>query len=193
MNKATFKKIAGEFYRANISIPIRFLIVSVICAAVLFFTGTFARDNTRVFAIIASAFLCLLTLWALVDVLIAPYIFKKRLEKEADACSELDGGLEKAHKIGKRWFFENHLLYFAKRRIQLIRYDEIKSADMKKTRLYLALENGKSLPFPFESSENPAILVAALRSKNEKMKATIDSKTVDFDKKKKKKGKRTLE
>ena len=71
----------------------------------------------------------------------------------------------------------------------MIKYDEIKSADMKKMRLYLALENGKSLPFPIEPSENPAILVAALRSKNGKMKATIDGKTVDFDKKKKKKRK----
>lgn len=181
------KPVSREFYRAHRSVPLRFLIISVICAAVFFFTGTYSRESTRLIAIILSALLGLLTLWSLIDVLIAPMIFKKQLRGLSENVGEeIVSGIEKASKLGKRWFTENYLVYFAKRRIRFVRYDELQSADLKGSRLFLKLADGSETPLPFENNENPAILVAALRSKNGKMKASVNGKAVDFDKKRKK-------
>lgn len=179
------KKLAGEFYRAHFSIPLRFLIVTAICAAVLFFTGTYANDRLRIPAIIVSAFLALLTLWALFDVLTAPLRFKKRLGALPEGeRREITNGLETAKRLGDRRFLEKHLLYFAKRRIEVVRYDEILSADMKKNELFLKLADDKEVPFPYKASENPAMLVAVLRSRNNRIAASIDGIAVNFDKKK---------
>lgn len=180
------KQITGEFYRVHRLIPLRFLVISAICVAVFFFTGTYFRENIRMFAIILSAFLGLLTLWALADVLVAPIVFERRLGRLSEGeRTEIVSGLENASKLGCRWFEENYLVYFAKRRIRFVRYDELQSADLKGSRLFLKLADGTETPLPFGHGENPAILVAALRSKNGKMKASVNGKNVDFDKKRK--------
>ena len=181
------KPITREFYRAHRFIPLRYFVVTAVFAAVLFFTGSYTKEDTRFIAITVSAFMGLLALWSLVDVLAAPMLFKKRLGRLPESeRAELVAGLENASKLGKRWFSEDHLVFFAKRRICLVRYDELQSADMKGSRLYLKLTDDTETPLPFEANENPAILVAALRSKNGKMKASINGKSVDFDKKRNK-------
>ena len=180
------KQVTEEFYRAHKCIPLRFLIVSAICVGVLFFTGTFSRENTRLPAVIVSAFLGLFTLWTLVEVLIAPMRFKKQLDRlPQNIGAEITSGLESASRLGKRWFMENYLVYFAKRRICFLRFDELQSADLKGNKLFVSLADGKTVLLPFEPSENPAILVAVLRSKNGQMSASVNGKPVDFDKKKK--------
>lgn len=180
------KKLAGEFYRAHFSIPLRFFIVTAICAAVMLFMGTYSNKTIRIPAIIVSAFLVLIFLWSLFDVFTAPLRFKKRLGAlSEDERLEITNGLETAKKLGKRWFLEKHLLYFAKRRIEVVRYDEILSADLKRNELFLKLADGREAPFPFEADENPAVLVAVLRSKNNGLAASIDGISVDFDKKNK--------
>lgn len=178
------KPVFREFYRAHRLIPLRFLIISAICAAVFFFTGTYSRESTRIVAIILSVFLGFLTLWSLVDILTAPMRFKKRLDRLSETeRNELVSELESASKLGRRWFSDKHLVYFAKRRICFARYDDMQSADLKGSRLFLKLADGAETPLPFEGNENPAILVAALRSKNGQMKASVNGKAVDFDKK----------
>lgn len=149
------------------------------------FTGTYSNKTLRIPAIIVSAFLALTLLWSLFDVLSAPLRFKKRLSTlHEDERREITNGLETAKKLGNRWFLEKHLLYFAKRRIELVRYDRIHSADMRKNKLFLKLADGGEAPFPFKADENPAVLVAVLRSKNNELAASIDGISVDFDKKK---------
>lgn len=182
------KAIAREFYRAHRFVPLRYFAVCAICIAAFFLTGAYARENTWILATAASSFLAAAALWSLIDVLIAPRLFAKRLEKLPESGrSEVLSNFSNAASIGKRWFFENYLLYFAKRRIVIVRYDELQSADLKGGRLFLRLADGKTLLLPFESSENPAVLVAALRSKNSRLTAAIDGKPVDFDKKNKRK------
>ena len=178
------RDIAREFYRAHKAVPIRFLIVTVICEAVLWISGTFARENTRIPAIAVSAFLVIITLWALFDVLTAPKRFERRLEQMPENIGEeIRTGFSGAHKLGERWFLDNYLIYFVKRRIQILRFDEIRSADLKGNKLYMSLADGKSTPLPFGADENPAILVAALRSRNGQITASIDGKPVNFNKK----------
>ena len=181
------KRITREFYRAHRFVPLRYFVVTAVFAAVLFFTGSYTKEDTRFVAIAVSAFMGLLAMWSLIDVLAAPILFKIRLGKlPENERKELLSGLESASKLGKRWFSENYLVYFAKRRIRCVRYDGLQSADLKGSRLFLKLSDGTETPFPFEANENPAILVAALRSKNGNMTASINGKPVDFDKKRNK-------
>ena len=93
------RDIAKEFYRANRSYPIRFLIVTVICEDVLWISGTFVREVTRIPAIIVSAFLVIITLWALFDVLTAPKRFEKQLALlPENVGDEISAGLADAHR-----------------------------------------------------------------------------------------------
>lgn len=178
------KAISKEFYRAHRSLPIRYFTVNVICAVVSYLTGAYSRESTRVPAIIVSAFLWLAALFLLVDILIEPARFKRRLGRLPDNVGEeIISGFESAPALGDRRFLENYLVYFAKRRIRFLRFDELRSADLKGNRLFLSLADGKAELLPFEPSENPAVIVAALRSKNGQMKATIDGRSVNFDKK----------
>lgn len=187
------KEITREFYRSHRLVPVRFFAVWAICAAVLFFTGTFKRDSTRIPAIVVCAFLGVVTLWSLAEIITAPRRFKKRLEAlSEDSRCEILSGFSSVPSIGKRRFYERYLLYFAKRRIEIVSFDELESADLKRNRLYLKLIDGETLPLPFEASENPAMLVAALRSRNGKMRASIDGKPVDFDKGRKNKRKEDM-
>ena len=181
------KFVTREFYRVHIAIPLRYFIVAAICGAAFFFTGSYTRENSRLVAIIASALMGTLTLWSLIDVLVAPMLFKKRLGRlPENERKELVSGIESASKLGKRWFSKRYLVFFAKRRIRFVRYDELQSADLKGGRLFLKLADGTETPLPFETNENPAILVAALRSKNGNMTASVNGKPVDFDKKRNK-------
>lgn len=183
------KPLIREFYRAHRFVPLRYFVVTAVFAAVLFFTGSYTKEDIRFVAITVSAFMGLLALWSLIDVLTAPLFFKVRLGKlPENERKELVSGLDSASKLGKRWFSEKYLVYFAERRIRFVRYDELQSADLKGNRLFLKLSDGSVTPLPFEADENPAILVAALRSKNGQMQASVNGKPVDFDKKRHKAG-----
>ena len=176
-----------EFYRAHLPFTLGYLIAAAIVTAAFFFTGSYTRENIRPVAIIVSSLIGLITLWSFVDVVSAPMLFKARFEKlSEDERKEFLSELESASKLGSRWFSEKYLVFFAKRRIRFVRYDELQSADLKGNRLFLKLTDGSETPLPFEINENPAILVAALRSKNGNMTASINGKNVDFDKKRNK-------
>lgn len=183
------RDITRAFYRANGLVSVRFAAVWAICAAALFFTGTFTRESTRIPAIVVCAFLGVMTAWSAIEIITAPRRFKRRLENLSENVrEEILSGFSSVPSIGKRWFYARFFLYFTRRSIEIVEYDELESADLKRNKLFLKLSGGKMLPLPFEASENPAMLVAALRSRNGKMKASIDGKPVDFTSNKKKKG-----
>lgn len=180
--------ITRAYYRAHFFIPLRYFAVAAICVCVMLFSGTYSRENLGIAAIVVSAFLCALTLWSLVDILTAPMRFKIWLKRLPESeRGELADGLKTAKRLGKRWFSESHLVFFCKRRIKAMRFDEMRSADLKGNRLFIVSVDGKALPLPFEADENPAVIVAALRSKNEHISASIDGRVIDFGKKSKEK------
>ena len=74
------KQITREFYRVNGVAPLRFAIVTAVCAAAFLLTGCFSRENTRLLAMIVTELLGAVTALSLVDLLIARMRFKKRLE-----------------------------------------------------------------------------------------------------------------
>ncbi len=178
------KQIAGEFYRAHLSIPLRYFIVTAICVGVMFFTGTYSNAKLRVPAIVVTAFTGAVALWALLDVLSAPKRFKSALARLPEQeCEALLNGFGNARRLGKRWFSEEHVVYFANRRILFFRFDELRCADLNRNKLTVTLSDGVKMPFPFEADENPAVLVAILRSRNGELAATVDGNRVDFNKK----------
>lgn len=182
------KQITKEFFRANVSSLVRFAVVWAIYALLMFLTGAFTRDNTRIPAIAVTALMGAMTLWTAIELLSAPIVFKKKLGKLPENIrEEILSGFSTVPSIGKRWFYERHLMYFTRRRIEIVTYEELESADLRRNRLYLKLSGGRTLPLPFDASENPALLVAALRSRNGSLKASIDGKSVDFDNSDKKK------
>lgn len=174
--------IAKEFLRVHLTAALRYFIVTAICAAVMLFTGTYAGDTLRIPAIAVTAFLGAITLWVLFDTLTAPRRFKARIlalpESERGA---IENGVQNARRLGRRWFLEEHLIYFAKRRIRFFRFDELCSAELNRGRLTVTLQSGEKYPFPYEADENPAVLVAVLRSRNSKLTAAVDGKPVNFD------------
>lgn len=171
--------IAREYLRANRSTPIRFGIVTAICLAAFLISGAFVKEKTRILAIALSAFLLGITLWALLDVLTEPKRFLKRYPGIGSIISS-----EEPHKLGRRFFYEEFFVYFGRRRICVMRYDLVQCVEMRGNKLFMKLKDGKELPLPYEYSENPAILVAALRSKNPRLTAAIDGREVNFNKKK---------
>lgn len=184
------RAIAAEYYRASFGVPLRFFIVAAVCAAAFSLTGSYSRENARVLAFSASAVMAALALWKLAEMLTAPLRFGKRLAAlPENASAAITADFAAVPTLGRRWFYEEYLLYFDRRGIRLIRYDEMRSADLKGNRLYLALEGGSVVPLPFTASENPAMIVAVLRSRNGGLCATIDGRSIDFDKKKRNNGK----
>lgn len=179
--------IVREYYRAHYPIVLRFFTIAAVCVCVMLFTGTYSRENVGIPAVIVSVFLGLLAVWSALDVLTAPARFRILLKKmDEPERREIIDGFETAKPLGRRWFLKSHLVYFAKRRIKAVRYDDMLSADLRGNKLSLSLSGGKTVPFPFTADENPAVLVAVLRSRNENLSATIDGKPVEFGKGKEK-------
>ena len=178
------RRIISDFYKAHVSVLVRYVFVAAVCVAAFFLTGIFSRENTRIAGIIVSAFLGAVLIWAFVDILAAaPARFKKTLsalsEKER---GEVLAGYESAVRLGKRFFYKkDFLLLYSYRRIVLVRYSEICRAEPKNANIFLTLENGKTVLMPFEPNENDAVLLAALKQYNDKIRFFINGEPVNTD------------
>ncbi|MDE6031500.1 MAG: hypothetical protein K2G32_07775, partial [Oscillospiraceae bacterium] len=134
------RQIIRDFYKAHISLLIRYSVIVAICITAFFMTGIFARDNTRVPGIIISAFLGACLIWAAVDIfIIAPKNFRKRLGQLPEgSTAEVVDNYPQAYRIGVHKFYrENWIIFYSYRRIKLMRYDEIRSADLRRNGIFL--------------------------------------------------------
>lgn len=176
------ERIIRDFLKAHISMLLRYALIVALCVVAFLLTGIFAKDNTRVAGIVVTAFLCAILVWALVDVLIvAPRKFKAKMkalsEEERQAIIE---GYQSAAKLGKRFFFKNGwLMLYSYRRIQLMRFDEIRSAEPKGNNLFLTLADESTVLSPVEPNENDAMLLAVLRQHNPDIQILINGKPVN--------------
>ena len=178
------KQILRDYFRAHFSIPIRYVFVTAVCVGAFFLTGIFSRDSTRVAGIVVSAFLTGVVIWAAVDIFaVAPQKFRKNTERLTETeREEIVSGYETAPKLGARRFYrDKYVLFYSYRRIILLKYDEIISAEPKGTRgenIFLKLADGKTVLMPVLPTENGAVLMAALRAGNPDIKIYINGKLV---------------
>ncbi len=175
------KKIISDYLREHRWLPIRWWLVTALDAAGLLLSHSFTKDSTRVAAFVCTAGLATAALWSTLDVLVAaPGRFKKRLnalpENERNAVSEQ---YENAAAIGKRYFLKEFLIFYFRADIVLVRFSEIRSAELKGYKLLLDTGGKKPLKMPFEPDENPAMLVAALRSKNPQISVKLNGQIIE--------------
>ncbi len=150
-------------------------------AAVFALTGMYARPGFQIAAIVLTAGMVGISLYATLNSLIfAERRFKKRMfalpEKE---CSDIANQYESAVNFGYRWFLEEYLLYFTNTRIVLIKYSEILSAELKRNKLILQLSSGKPAKIDLTPNDNPAVFLAAMRSKNPQISVILNGKVVE--------------
>ncbi len=177
------QRIIRDFCKAHISMLVRYVIVAAVCIAAFFLTGIFSKDNTRLAGIIVAAFLGAVLVWAFVDVLAAaPARFKKSLSALSDSERRaVLNGYGSAVRLGNRFFYEkDFLLLYSNRRLLLLKYGEITSADAKKSNIFLTLKNGKQALMPVEPTENDTMLLAALKRFNPEIKFLINGEPINL-------------
>ncbi|MDE7399234.1 MAG: hypothetical protein K2N06_06865 [Oscillospiraceae bacterium] len=175
-------KIIKDYRRFSriTAIPFDWLRAALV-TAVFTLTGMYTRSGFRIAAIILTAGMVGISLYATLNALIfTEFRFKKRMsalsEKER---SDIANQYDNAVNFGYRWFLEEYLLYFTNTNIALLKYSEILSVELKRSKLLLRLSNGKTAKMDLSPNDNPAVLVAAMRSKNPDISVMIDGKVVE--------------
>ncbi len=178
----SLNKIISDYRKEFWTLPLRWWIVTVIELAVYIFTGIiFSSGISRVFAIVSTVLFIIVSTYATISVLlIVPMRFEKRLNVLPE--NERNGVLEqygKAPALGKRHFLDEYLIYYLGAEIILQKFSDIRSAELKGFKLLLDIGERKPLKMPFEADENPALLVAAMRSRNPNISVILNGKVVE--------------
>lgn len=177
------KKIISDYQKTVRIIPLRWWTVTAVEFAVCFFIGAFRSEGTsRVLAIVFTAFFVLVSAVITVNVfLIVPKRFKKQLNSfpEAEKNSIFRQYEKSSAAIGNRHFLDEYLICFIGMNIALLKFSEIGSAELKGFKLLLDTGGKKPVKMPFDAEENPAILVAAMRSRNPNISVIINGKIVE--------------
>lgn len=162
----------------------RVIVCDWICAVLiiigLVLSGSYA-DLRVIPAVVCTIGMCGIAIWQTLGILVFE---RKRLIKRLNGLPEGDkekilSRYESAHDIGKRWFLDDYLLFFRNRHIELLRYDQINSAEPKGFKLELVLLGGKIERLGLGADENPAMLVALLRSKNPDISVKLNGQIIE--------------
>lgn len=179
-NSKAFEKIIMDFRKTFRRITIWDCISAVLETAAFLLCGVFTRMPFAVIAVFCTAFFWGFAAWSLNMFLLSGKRFAKKLEDiPEDKRTELLSQYENAHSLGKRWFLGEYLLFYRNRRIELLRYDVIRSAEPKGFKMELELLDGKTERLPLEPNENPAFIVAALRSKNPQISVKLNGQVIE--------------
>lgn len=172
-------KIIKDYRRfLRFTLPFDWLRAALV-AAVFALTGMFSKPGFCIAAIILTAGMVGISLLATLNALIfVPVRFKKRFSALTEK-DEIQLQYEKAVNFGYRWFLDEYLLYFTNTSITILEYTEILSAELKRNKLILMLTNGKSAKMELGANDNPAVLVAAMRSKNPQISVILNGKVVE--------------
>ncbi len=169
-------------YRKNFRrVPIvDWISVALIIAAFLM-AGVYTKFPLVIAAVICTAAVFGIAVWQTLSILI---LERRRLSRRLNSLPESDKELilsqyESAPPIGKRRFLDEYLLFYRNRHIELLRYDSIRSAEPKGFKIELELLDGKIERLPFEPDENPAMLVAVLRSKNPLISVKLNGQIIE--------------
>lgn len=174
-------KIIKDYQKTFRHTPIGYWISTAFVVAGFALSGVYTKMPLAVFAVILTAGLLGLSVWITLDIaVLAPRKFARRLNAmpESDKDNIL-AQYESAPNLGKRWFLGEYMLYHRNRRIELLRYDMIRSAEPKGFKMELVLLDGRTERIPLEPDENPAMIVAALRSKNPQISVKLNGQVIE--------------
>lgn len=177
------QQILKDFYKAHISLLIRYLVIVAVCVLAFFMTGVYARDNTRIPGIVISAFLGACLIWAAADIfIIAAKNFKDRLARLPEgSAAEVIENYPQTYRIGVHKFYkENWIIFYSYRRIKLMRYDEIRSADLRRNGIFLKLCDGRETIITLRPDESGEMLMAAIKGRNENVKIMLNGEPAHF-------------
>lgn len=162
------KIILKEFYKANAK---NLVLYTLICAAIIgafFLTGIFAKEKTLAAGVLASAFIALSDLIMLVQVfVIAPRKLRSQLDKLApEQRAAVTEGFAETQPISGCYFTRDLAVVFSYRRIYLLQYTRIISAEPGKNNLFLTLISGKTVIIEFGFGADIDRVLAAFTHKN---------------------------
>lgn len=172
------KEIFSEYRRLYRVTLIGNWMVAVLTVMAFGLTETF--DQKPFTAIVISTAFVLLSLFYTVEFIIQPMKFscKAKGSGKSEAFNN-----EKPAILGRRFAFDKCIVFFSNWIIQSVDFSEINAAEIKRRKLLLTLNSGKTLAMPYYPNENPAVICAVLRSKNEKIDIVINGKHISQDKK----------
>ena len=174
-------KIMEDYRKSFFHVIIGDWICAVLIVAGPALSGSYADFPRVVPAVVCTIGMCGIAIWQTLGILV---LERRRLIKRLNDLPE--GDKEKilsqyasAHDIGKRWFLGEYLLFHRNRHIELLRYDMIRSAEPKGFKMELVLLDGKTERLGLGADENPAMIVAVLRSKNPLISVKLNGKIIE--------------
>lgn len=172
------KEISREYLKLYGSVIIQLWVIAAVCVTAFAVAGAFKGDRAWFAFIVCGLFGGFALVMTLV-ILIAPRVFEGKLKKyPKEIRDEIIGG--KFVSLGNRRFYENHLLFYSRRKINLVRFDETESVEIKSImKMELTLKNGKKLSLSTNPDENSAVIAAAFKSKNPQIRFIINGKTIE--------------
>lgn len=173
-------KIVADYRRRFYKTPVKHWVIAA-CYALLTFANGHFRERYLLAAILGTVGFAALAAWSSLEIfVIMPLGFKKRMnalpEDERAAIGEQYG---KAPALGERRFLDEYIIYYYAENIILVKYTDIRSAELKGYKLLLDIGRKKPLKMPFEPDENPAMIVAALRSKNPDISVKLNGRIIE--------------
>lgn len=174
-------KIYADYLKTRRSWIVRRWVIVAIEAILCVVVFTFNNGVSFFFGLAILA--CFLI--AAVDTTLNIAVFTKRkLDTELNAMTEdkrnaLLTQYETAHAIGSRKFLDEYLVYSYGTQLVLLKYRDIRSAELKGYKLLLDIGEKRPLKMPFDAEENPALLVAAMRSRNPDISVILNGKVVE--------------
>ena len=181
------EKIISDYRRFFLPTIVKYWVMTALMAIGM---GLAAYANRKLIipAVVLSGYFAVMSIIGTADIALRePHRFKEMLlELPENERSKIAAEYEKAAKFHCKRFLEEYVLFYLKRRIMLVRYDEIESAEAKGFKIWLRLSGGRMTAVPLFPSENPAVIVAVLRAKNPDISVLINGKVVESMEKRKK-------
>ncbi|MBQ8195869.1 MAG: hypothetical protein IJZ47_10955 [Oscillospiraceae bacterium] len=167
------KKILSDYYKHYLS-AILSNILLLIFIPILFAFNNFSSES--MWDIIIIAIYCIafaLGLWSLFDnFIMTPFRLKKKLSEMSESeRSNMLAEYPEAKFVNKHRYMNEHFIFFYTHRIYLLRYADIKTAELAQNCLMLTVDGHKKpLRMPFPQYGTNAVALAFLRSKNPEIK-----------------------
>ncbi|MDE7229736.1 MAG: hypothetical protein K2N56_04580 [Oscillospiraceae bacterium] len=172
-------KIYADFLKANRFALIRCWLIGAGELALVWFARS--SDYLKWGLLIIAVWILGLAVMATLDVAV---FSKRKLEASLFSMSEEERAAlfeqyEKAHSFGGKKFLDEYLIFFLETKIFFLKYTDILSAELKGYKLLLDIGEKRPVKMPFDAEENPALLVAAMRSRNPKISVILNGKVVE--------------